>query len=149
DTGENHFQTPASLAGTYGAFTFNATSGLWVYTLNNAAANVQALAGGAQENASLTAKPVDGTATQVSNVTITGTTDPASIPGTATGAVTDHGTLTAFPTRRASDLDTGENHFQTPASLAGTYGAFTFNATSGVWGYTLNNAAANVQALAG
>src|SRR5205823_14642881 len=34
------------------------------------------------------------------------------------------------------DVDTGEDHFATPASLAGTYGTFTFNTTSGAWRYT-------------
>src|SRR5260370_27975939 len=27
----------------------------------------------------------------------------------------------------------GENHFQTPAALAGTYGTYTFSPTTGVW----------------
>ena len=43
------------------------------------------------------------------------------------------GTLTVH------DVDAGENHFpRTPAALAGTYGNFTFNPTTGVWGYTLD-----------
>jgi VCBS repeat-containing protein len=33
-------------------------------------------------------------------------------------------------------VDSGENHFQTPASLAGSYGTCTFNPTKRVWGYT-------------
>jgi VCBS repeat-containing protein len=149
DSGENHFQTPASLAGTYGAFTFNATTGVWGYTLANGAANVQALAGGAAVHDTLTVKSADGTATQVIDVTITGTNDAATISGTASGAVTEDATLTTGGMLTVADVDSGENHFQTPASLAGTYGAFTFNATTGVWGYTLANGAANVQALAG
>src|SRR5439155_21170923 len=38
------------------------------------------------------------------------------------------------------DVDSGENHFQAvaPASLLGIYGSFTFNATTGVWRYTVN-----------
>ncbi|WP_210241866.1 VCBS domain-containing protein [Bradyrhizobium elkanii] len=149
DSGENHFQTPGSLAGTYGTFTFNATSGVWGYALANNQANVQALAGGTQVHDTLTVKSVDGTATQTIDVTITGTNDAATITGTATGSVTEDGTLTAGNTLTVNDVDSGENHFQTPGSLAGTYGTFTFNATSGVWGYTLANNQANVQALAG
>ena len=34
-----------------------------------------------------------------------------------------------------------------PASLAGTYGTFTFNATTGVWGYALDSTKDLVQAL--
>src|SRR5439155_23743899 len=73
--------------------------------------------------------------------------------------------LPSFPTRRSSDLggvanatagdpsaagtltvhdvDSGENHFQTPASLAGSYGTYTFNPTTGAWSYTLNQALAD------
>ena len=149
DTGENRFQTPASLAGTYGTFTFNATSGVWGYTLNNAAANVQQLTGGQQVHDYLTVTSLDGTASRTIDVTVNGANDAASISGTSTGTVTENGTSTAGNTLTVTDVDTGENRFQTPASLSGTYGTFTFNATSGVWGYTLNNAAANVQQLAG
>ena len=38
-----------------------------------------------------------------------------------------------------TDPDHGENHFQTPASLAGSYGNFTFDATTGVWSYALDH----------
>ncbi|WP_315831151.1 VCBS domain-containing protein [Bradyrhizobium prioriisuperbiae] len=147
DAGEAHFQTPASLTGTYGTFTFDAATGQWGYTLNNAAANVQALAGNTVAHDTLTVTSVDGTATQVIDVTITGNNDTASISGTATGAVKEDGTLTASGTLTVSDVDTGENHFQTPESLAGTYGTFTFDAATGQWGYALNNEATNVQAL--
>src|SRR5438876_11941273 len=43
------------------------------------------------------------------------------------------------------DVDSGENHFQAvaPAALAGTYGNFTFNAATGVWGYTLDQTKAD------
>ncbi|MGY4169096.1 beta strand repeat-containing protein [Bradyrhizobium sp. USDA 4529] len=149
DSSENHFQMLGSLAGTYGTFTFNATSGVWGYTLANNQANVQALAGGTQVHDTLTVKSFDGTATQTIDVTITGTNDAATITGTATGSVTEDGTLTAGNTLTVNDVDSGQNHFQTPGSLAGTYGTFTFNATSGVWGYMLANNQANVQALAG
>ncbi len=153
DTGEAHFQAPASasLAGTYGTFTFNETSGEWGYALNNAAANVQALTGGQTVYDTLTVKSADGTASQEIKVTVTGTNDEAVITGTATGSATEDGGLTTGGTLTVADVDTGEAHFQAPASasLAGTYGTFTFNETSGEWGYTLNNAAANVQALAG
>ena len=61
----------------------------------------------------------------------------------------EDGTLTAAGTLTVADVDSGEAHFQTPASLTATYGVFTFDPSTGVWGYTLNNAAANVQSLIG
>ena len=66
----------------------------------------------------------DGVATVSGNVdvNVTPVNDPATISGTATGSVTEDGTLTAGGTLTVNDVDTGESHFQTPASLAGTYG---------------------------
>ncbi len=81
-------------------------------------------------------------------ITILGVNDPATITGTAIGAVQEDGTLSAFGLLSVSDPDAGENHFQTPGSLSGVYGDFSFNATAGSWSYALNNLAANVQALA-
>ncbi|MFO1151749.1 MAG: VCBS domain-containing protein, partial [Alsobacter sp.] len=88
-----------------------------------------------------------GTSTQQVTVSITGVNDAATITGPATGTVVEDGVLTAGGTLVVTDPDPGQSTFQTPASLAGTYGTFTFDAATGVWGYTLNNAAANVQAL--
>ncbi|MDZ7602549.1 MAG: VCBS domain-containing protein, partial [Hoeflea sp.] len=76
DTGQNLFEAPASLAGAYGTFTFNATTGVWGYTLNNAALNVQALNTGDVVYDTLTVKSIDGTATQVIQVTINGLDEP-------------------------------------------------------------------------
>lgn len=78
---------------------------------------------------------------------ITPVNDAATIMGVATGSVTEDGTLTAGGILTVADVDTGENHFQTPGLLSGIYGDFTFDVASGVWGYTLNNGATNVQAL--
>src|SRR4051794_14148755 len=147
DSGQNHFLAPASLSGTYGAFTFDPNTGVWGYTLNNAGANVQSLTAGQIVHDTLTVRSADSTASQVIDVTITGSNDGASISGTATGAVTEVGSLTAGGTLTVSLHDALRSHFLAPASLSGTYGAFTFDPNTGVWGYTLNNAAANVQSL--
>ncbi len=74
----------------------------------------------------------------------------ATITGTATGAATEDDDLTANGLLTVSDPDKKENIFQDPSpeSLIGVYGSFTFNAITGAWGYTLNNGALNVQALA-
>ncbi len=147
DAGQGVFATPASLSGTYGSFTFNAASGVWGYTLNNGVSAIQALNAGQTVHDLLTVTSLDGTATRVIDVTINGANDAATISGTATGSVTEDGVLTASGALGVADPDAGQAQFAAPASLAGQYGTFTFNAASGVWGYALNNAAAAVQAL--
>ncbi|WP_456794092.1 VCBS domain-containing protein [Bradyrhizobium sp. USDA 4506] len=151
DAGQAHFGAvdPAALAGTYGNFTFDAATGVWGYTLDNSKAATEALTAGQPATDTLTVTSADGTASQTITVNITGANDAATITGTASGSVTEDGALTTGSTLTVNDVDTGQNHFQTPASLAGNYGTFTFNTTSGTWGYTLANGQANVQGLAG
>src|SRR5207248_1077360 len=73
-------------------------------------------------------------------VDVVGSNDAASISGTNTGSVTDiAGQTTAGGTLTVSDIDHGESRFQTPASLAGDYGTFTFDAPTGAWTYTLDH----------
>ncbi|MFO1169424.1 MAG: VCBS domain-containing protein [Hyphomicrobiaceae bacterium] len=148
DAGQNVFAAPASLTGTYGTFSFNVTSGLWSYTLANSAANVQALTAGQVAHDTLVVSSIDGTAHQALAVAILGVNEVATITGTSTGSVTEEGTLTTSGTLTVTDPDAGQSRFATPGNLTGTYGAFEFNATTGAWGYTLNNAATNVQGLA-
>src|SRR5207248_4674851 len=103
----------------------------------------------------LTVTSTDGTATQVIDVTVNGSNDNATIAGTATGSVTEAGgvnngtagTPSTSGTLTLSDVDAGQAAFQTPASLTGTYGTFTFNASTGAWTYTLDNTRAATQAL--
>ena len=143
DSGEDHFQTPAAaaLAGAYGSFTFNQTSGAWTYTLNQALADL--LTDGQIVHEHLVVTSVDGTASHDITVTLTGTNDTATITASATedtvGDPSASGQLTVH------DVDSGEDHFQTPAAaaLAGAYGGFTFNQTSGAWTYTFNQALAD------
>ncbi|PUE48504.1 hypothetical protein B9Z45_16130 [Limnohabitans sp. 2KL-17] len=147
DAGESSFNAPASLAGTYGNFTFTAGTGAWSYTLDNTKAAVQALAAGVQVTDALTVSSQDGT-TQVVTVTINGANDAAQITGAVTGAVTEDSGVVVGGTLSVSDVDAGESSFNAPASLAGTYGNFTFTAGTGAWSYTLDNTKAAVQALA-
>jgi VCBS repeat-containing protein len=72
---------------------------------------------------------------------------PGVVTGTDTGSVVEDGQLTAKGLLTVTDPDPGEAHFKAPTSaqLHGTYGDFSF--ADGAWGYTLNNEAANVQAL--
>jgi VCBS repeat-containing protein len=120
----------------------------WTYSVANSA--VAYLAAGHTKVESFNLSLTDqrgGLISRQVDVTINGVNDTATIAGTPTGSVTEDGTLTAGNTLSVNDVDTGENHFQTPASLAGTHGAFDIDAATGAWGYTLNNGAGNVQAL--
>ncbi|GES53172.1 hypothetical protein Rhsp01_57630 [Rhizobium sp. NBRC 114257] len=137
--------------GTFAASVDNANNKVnWIFSVNDNA--IQSLGANDHINQTYTLTLSDGhggTVTKDVVVTVNGTNDAASISGAATGTVTENGQLTAGGTLTVTDVDHGENHFQTPSSLSGTYGAFSFDANSGVWSYTLNNSAANVQALTG
>ncbi len=149
DTGEAAFQTPASLAGQYGTFTFDSETGAWKYTLDNDALNVQALNGKTTVQDSLTVTSLDGTASETIMVDIAGTNDEATITdsGAEDSAVKEAGGVANGTTNDPSasgqltvdDVDSGEEHFQAPGSLTGDYGTFTFDTTSGAWGYTLDD----------
>ncbi len=82
-------------------------------------------------------------------VTVAGANDAAVFGGVNTGSVREDGTQAAGGTLTVSDVDTGEAGFQAVAAadLAKTFGTFSFDQATGAWGYTLNNTAANVQAL--
>lgn len=150
DNGEAAFAPadPASLAGTYGSFAFDAASGEWTYALDNARAATQALGAGVAASDTLMVRSVDGTAVQAITVAITGADDAATISGTASGAVTEDLAAVAGGQLLVSDPDAGEALFAAPVSLAGTYGSFAFDAASGAWSYALDNARAATQALA-
>ena len=85
--------------------------------------------------------------TSTLTIAVQGVNDSATISGNTYGSVAEDGVLSAAGVVTVSDADTGQSRFQTPASLAGVYGTFTFDASNGVWGYSLDNLAANVQAL--
>ncbi|RTL61589.1 MAG: tandem-95 repeat protein [Hyphomicrobiales bacterium] len=147
DHGEAKFQTPSSLTGTYGTFTFDATTGKWSYTLDQAKADP--LAAGEKATDTLTVMSYDGTASSNIVVTITGTNDAPVITSSAqAGSVTEDGTLQA--TGQVSSKDVDHNATATySGSAQGTYGSFVVDSATGKWTYTLANGQTNVQALAG
>ncbi|MGY4496074.1 VCBS repeat-containing protein, partial [Bradyrhizobium sp. GM24.11] len=164
DAGQDHFAAvaPAALAGTYGNFTFDSATGVWGYTLDNSKAATEALNAGDSQTDTLTVSSLDGTASQTITVTIHGTNDAATITASATEdtSVTEAGAgnattaatpgdATAGGTLTVHDVDAGQDHFAAvaPAALAGTYGNFTFDSATGVWGYTLDNSKAATEAL--
>jgi VCBS repeat-containing protein len=150
DAGESTFAAPApaALAGTYGAFTFDAATGQWAYALDNARAATQALAAGQQVTETLTLASLDGTASSTVTVTVTGANDAATIGGAVTGSVTEavglSGTSQASGALTIADPDSPAQ-FQAGA-FAGAYGTLTLGA-AGAWTYALDNANATVNAL--
>ncbi|WP_374515711.1 VCBS domain-containing protein, partial [Niveibacterium sp.] len=166
DSGEAVFQTPATLAGTYGTFTFNTTTGAWTYAANNSQSAIQSLGAAQSLTDSITVKSADGTASQAISVTIKGTNDvPIAVADTA--SVTEDTTLTASSNvittgaGKDSDADTTDTltvigiAAGTPAAapsggvgstITGTYGTLTL-AANGTYTYTLNNSSIEVQNL--
>ena len=107
------------------------------YTLDNAAANVQALITGEQVTDTLTVTSFDGSDSETITITIDGDDDPAVIGGVDTGEVDEDTSLTTSGTLTITDPDAGEEAFVAPVSLAGTYGTFTFDETTGDWTYAI------------
>ncbi|MBY0322259.1 MAG: VCBS domain-containing protein [Reyranella sp.] len=140
------FVVQDAVAKTYGTFSIN-TAGAWTYTLNDANGATQALTAGETAHELVTVATADGTTRQI-DITIVGANDVASITGTSTGNVVEDTTTSTFGTLTAHDVDAGQAAFQAvaPANLVGNYGNFTFNASTGAWGYTLDHAKADVLA---
>lgn len=129
-------------AGTYGALAVNATTGKWVYSLNNA--SNQALAAGESHTETFTVRVTDDQGAFVNqqvSVVVNGTNDAPIISSSAqAGAVQEDTALTATGTVTSSDVDNGATATYS-GSATGTYGSFAVNAATGVWTYTLANAA--------
>ncbi|RWD87182.1 MAG: hypothetical protein EOS38_18470 [Mesorhizobium sp.] len=149
DAGQNHFQTPPSLQGTYGNFTFDTASGAWTYALTQALADP--LTQGQHVTDTLTVTSADGTASYDIVVNITGTNDAAVITGDATGSVTEASGVangTAGTSPATGDLDATDVDSLTDFSVVtnGVHGTLSINA-AGEWSYALNEDDAAVQAL--
>src|SRR5438876_1155732 len=93
DPGDAGFKTVSakSLAGVYGTFTFNSSTGAWTYALDNTKTATQTLTAGQIAHDTLTVTSLDGTASPVIDVTVTGANDSATITGTVTGNVIEAG----------------------------------------------------------
>ncbi|WVT76633.1 cadherin-like domain-containing protein (plasmid) [Sinorhizobium chiapasense] len=110
DFNQNHFQAPleAALEGTYGKFSFDASTGAWIYALDNARLATQALPAGQQVTDTLTVWSADGTASQDIVVTITGTNDAPAVSGAVSDGATEGGTpVTLNALANATDVDDG------------------------------------------
>jgi VCBS repeat-containing protein len=142
NTGENSFQVPDNLVGTYGTWTFD-TAGNWTYTLDDStgSAAIQ-LPGGTTADDTLTVTSFDGSATATLDVTVTGTNSVPVFGGTNTGDVTvdpNNGFVETFGQVTVDDPNTGESYFQMPDNLEGAYGTFYFDNYYGYWTYVLDD----------
>jgi VCBS repeat-containing protein len=158
DSGENHFQAPpgSALSGTYGTFTFDASTGAWTYTLDNGLAATQALNNGDVRYETLTVTSADGTASETITVTLHGANDAAVISGDASGDATEAGGVAngtagsdASGDLDSTDVDNAADAWTAvavPAAGDNGYGSYTIDA-SGHWVYSIDNANAAVQAL--
>ncbi|MEZ9706342.1 VCBS domain-containing protein, partial [Vibrio breoganii] len=80
--------------------------------------------------------------TETVEVTVTGTNDKPVITSQAQAAtVKEDATLFVDGQVTASDVDHNAVLTYTPDNLQGQFGAFTLNASSGKWHYTLDNSA--------
>ena len=136
-------------SGTYGNLSIN-SSGKWTFTLNNSSSAVQGLAAGqtATDSFSVQVKDQYGTTTtQIVNIQVQGSNDaPVITSAVTTGSVREDSTLSATGQITATDID-HDTLAWSVANPAGTYGSLSVD-QNGKWTYTLNNGAANVQALA-
>ena len=140
--------------GAYGSLVL-AAGGSYTYTLNNSAANVQALGRDAlvsdvfaytvQDNA------LDNkTATSSLTISIRGSNDGPQAFVDAAG-VTEDGTTTATGNLLTNDIDVDSGDVLTiaaPGVMQGTYGDLALTA-NGAYSYVLNNSGLNVQSLRG
>ena len=154
DAGQSSFAEQASTAGNngYGSFTL-AADGSWSYSASNSQAAIQQLGAGQSLTDSFTAVSLDGTASQVVTVTITGTNDVPVIAGMASGAAQEDvavvdGTLATSGALTIADVDAGQSSFAEQADTAGNngYGSFTL-AADGSWSYSASNSQAAIQQL--
>ncbi|OCH61941.1 RTX toxin, partial [Aliivibrio fischeri] len=143
-------------AGVYGSLTVDST-GKWTYVLDNTLTDTQAISNGVVKTETFEIVVDDGnggTVTHTVTVEVTGTNDLPEITDTSViaGVVTEETTLTTSGDLFVDDVDTLDSHTWTLLSSNNDpYGSITVSTNpdgSGKWEYTLNNTAAQVQALA-
>ena len=143
-----------NMTGSYGNLAL-AADGSYTYSLNNSAANVQALGRNAVVNDvfsyTLQDNALDNkTATAALTISITGSNDgPQAVADVA--GVSEDGTSIAVGNvlTNDKDVDAGDTlTVATPGTRHGIYGDLALSANGG-YSYTLNNAALNVQSLRG
>jgi VCBS repeat-containing protein len=118
DWGENVFKpvAAADLQKQYGKFLFDAATGDWGFSLNNAA---QSLKEGEQVQQTLTVESLDGTATETITVTITGVNDAPVAATTGNSAAGDEDKALVGELPVAADVDDDALTYELVAPVAG------------------------------
>ncbi|WP_065204679.1 VCBS domain-containing protein [Shewanella woodyi] len=136
-------------SGLYGTFTIDATTGEWVYTLDNNLADSLIEGQVIEESFIVTVTDeFDKSDTHTVIITINGTNDSPVITSQladATGMVqevNDPNVASASGTLTATDVDTGAI-LQWSGNDISALGGFTIDPDTGTWTYTLNNSAAD------
>ncbi|TDF83792.1 VCBS domain-containing protein [Pseudomonas sp. H9] len=136
----------------YGNFAFNTTTGRWTYTLDSTREATNALAKGEKVTEVFRVSATDSSGTPVSytiTITINGANDLPVISGSHTGEVIEDALAnTIGGSLSHSDVDRGDSFNWSLDSGAGTYGTLSFNTSTGIWLYSLDNSRASTQALA-
>jgi VCBS repeat-containing protein len=165
DVGDSKTVTTTGVfVGTYGSLTL-AANGRWLYRLDNADSDTNALAQGATVQEVFVYTMVDAqgaTSSSTLTIAITGTNDaPAAVaddnagdPVTESGVGPGNDPFPGDPTASGNvlandtDADAGDSKTVTTTGVfAGTYGSLTLNA-DGSWTYTLDNTDSDTNALA-
>ena len=145
DAGQDTFAAQSEVAGTYGTFSLG-EDGSWIYRLDNADPDTDALAAGQTATDSFSVTSADGTAATVA-IAVTGANDAAVIGGELTGAATEDAASSAAQGRlTVRDPDAGQDTFAAQSEVAGTYGTFSLG-EDGSWIYRLDNADPDTDAL--
>ena len=143
DAGQAVFVAQNNVPTNYGNFTIG-TDGTWSYNLDNNNPAVQALGAGQTLTETRTVVTADGTTANVV-ITINGTND-LPVLGSSVAAVTEDvnvvgGQLSTSGAVTISDIDSGDNSFQSTAVFNGTgsaLGTLVFN-TNGTYSYAVDN----------
>ena len=138
------FTEQAATSGTYGTFILT-TAGVWIYTLNNADEDTNALGTGDTRIETFTIAASDGTTATIT-ITVNGVDESPFIGGQLTGFVRV-GATDNTATGAASATGCCEPIEQT--NTPGTYGSFSFKRGPGVnrWTYTLDSEDEDTKAL--
>lgn len=108
DPSQARFQTPASLQGRYGVFSFDPATGTWGYQLHNDSAEVQALPALAREADTLTVTSWDGTDSITIWAEVIGANDaPAAGKTEPAQAEEDHTAVAVGALAAITDVDAG------------------------------------------
>jgi VCBS repeat-containing protein len=148
DNGENHFQTPASLDGSYGTYTFLPATGTWTFTLDQALADPMTAGQVVYDHLIVTS--ADSTASYDIAITITGSND-APVAVADTNAGLEDSTISGSVATNDSDADDGAGlTYSLDAPVAGLSlnpdGSYSLDASNAAYRHLAAGASTDVVA---